>query len=79
MLAGARRWPAGVGLAALALAAGAFVRARAAPAPSRYFTEDRLPHMPPIRYVEIAIAAGSLLAASVSPIRRLTVVRTAAV
>src|SRR5580765_1031856 len=41
MLAGARRWLAALGLAALALAAGAFVRAHAAPAPWHYFAQDQ--------------------------------------
>ena len=101
MLAGARRWPAAVGLAALALAAVAFAGARAAPAPSQYFARAqqvylaiaratfsadpqvhhvngcwRL-HMTPIRYVDIAIAGGSPMAAGMSLIRRLPVVRTA--
>jgi hypothetical protein len=41
MLAGARRWPAAVGLAALSLATGAFVRARAAPASSQDFAQGQ--------------------------------------
>jgi len=32
--------------------------------------EDQLPHMPPIRYVEMAIAAASVLAAAVAALRR---------
>jgi hypothetical protein len=41
MDAGARTWSAAVALAALAVAAGAFVRAHAAPAPWHYFAQDQ--------------------------------------